>query len=164
MNHPYSPAHPAPCPRRQGFTLIELVVAMLIVSILAAIAIPGYSTYVRKSRRAEAKSALLSLASLEERYFSTQNVYTQTATDLGYTAWPATIGNGYYQIAQPTLVLATAPSSAAPAGTPATYTFVATPLGDQVKDTQCTSFTVGSGGVQTATMTGGTDNTATCWR
>jgi type IV pilus assembly protein PilE len=151
-------------PRRsRGFSLIELMIAVLVMSILAAIAIPAYSNYVRHSRRGEAKSALLDLAGLEERYFSTQNNYTQSATDLGYPSWPATVGNGYYQVAAPGYTAASAPTVAVPAGTPATYSFTATPLGDQVKDTQCGSFTVNSQGVQGASTAGGADNTQTCW-
>jgi type IV pilus assembly protein PilE len=141
--------------RMAGFTLIELVIAMLIVAMLAAIAIPGYSSYVRKARRTDAKSALLNLASLEERYFSTQNTYSTTSTDLGYPAWPVTITNEY-TIPAPSVLAATTAA-------PATYTFVATATGDQVKDTQCQTFTVTSTGLQTATNSAGTDNTATCW-
>jgi len=46
-------------PALRGFTLIELVVTMVIIAILAAIAIPSYTSYVRKGRRTDAKSALL---------------------------------------------------------------------------------------------------------
>ena len=60
----------ARAPRDRGFTLVELIVAMVILATLTAIAIPSYSIYVLKSHRTEAKSALLDLASLEERYFS----------------------------------------------------------------------------------------------
>ncbi|HEX3847563.1 MAG TPA: type IV pilin protein [Steroidobacteraceae bacterium] len=151
--------------RSKGFSLIELMIAVLIMSILAAIAIPAYSNYVRHSRRGEAKSALLDLAGLEERYFSTQNTYSGTSTDLGYPSWPATVGNGYYQVAAPAVTSATAPTSTQLAGTPATYSFTATPIGDQVKDTQCASFTVTASGVQSATQgtASGADNTQTCW-
>ena len=72
-------------PMHRGFTLIELVIAMVIVSILAALAIPSYSAYVRKSRRTDAKNALLDMASLEERFFTTNNTYSSTPSDLGYT-------------------------------------------------------------------------------
>ena len=149
--------------RRKGFTLVELVVTMVIAAILAAIAIPAYSNYVRKARRADAKSALLDLASLEERYFSTQNAYTAVAANLGYAAFPATVGSGgYYQIAAPTVVAAVAPTATTP-GTPATFSITATSRGDQLNDTQCGSFTVTSGGGQSA-LSGTTDTTATCWR
>jgi type IV pilus assembly protein PilE len=153
----------SPPRRSRGFSLIELMIAVLVLSILAAIAIPAYSNYVRQSRRGEAKSALLDLAGLEERYFSTQNTYSGTPGDLGYAAWPAQVGNGYYQVATPSVVTALAPSASSPAGTPAFYSFTATPVGDQVKDTNCASFTVNSLGVQGASTAGGADSTQSCW-
>jgi type IV pilus assembly protein PilE len=146
-----------------GMSLIELVIAMVIVGILASIAIPSYQSYVLKSHRTEAKTALLDLASMEERYFSTQNVYSALTTDLGYAGmWPVTVGSGYYQVQQPVLVPAVAPTAAVPGGTPATYTFVATPLGVQVNDLLCTSFMLTSGGVKTATGSDPNPN-VDCW-
>src|ERR1700677_2699535 len=103
-------ANYAPRRRNRGFTLGERVVAMVIVGVLAAIAIPSYTMYVLKSHRTEAKSALLDLASLEERYFSTANMYSETPTDLGYvgTAGVAfAVGSGYYNITTLTAVPAT---------------------------------------------------------
>jgi type IV pilus assembly protein PilE len=152
--------------RIRGFTLIELVVTMLIAAILAAIAIPAYSNYVRKARRVEAKSALLDIASLEERYFSTQQVYTQSLSDLGYaTGSPASVvvGNSYYSVAAPSVIGATAPT-ATTAGISATWSVVATAINDQLKDTTCRTFTVTSGGVQTSMDSSLNDTTSTCWR
>ncbi len=147
----------------RGFTLIELVVAMVIAAILAAIAIPSYNNYVRKGRRTDAKSALLDMASLEERYFTTNNVYSQNPADLGYPGYPVggpiPVGN-YYQVTIPAanFIAAAVPTAAAPGGTPASYSLVATPVGDQINDTACTSFTVTSAGVQSSTPAGGS-----CW-
>jgi type IV pilus assembly protein PilE len=144
-----------------GFTLVELLVAMVIAGILLAIAIPGYNGYVRQGRRTDAKSALLDMASMEERYFSMQNIYSQLTTDLGYTgAWPVTVGSGYYQVSISQFTPATLPTAASPGGTPATYTLQAVPVptGDQAKDTACTSFTLTSQGVQSSTPAGGS-----CW-
>jgi type IV pilus assembly protein PilE len=153
-------------PRTRGFTLVELVVTMVIAAILAAVAIPAYSNYVRKAHRTEAKSSLLGLASLEERYYSANNNYTQTPTDLGYsgTGAPFAVGSSYYNITTLTAVAAGAPTNALPGGTPATYNIVATAIGDQLKDTSCRTFTVTSGGVQSAADSSGTDSTAICWR
>ncbi len=148
---------------QKGFTLIELVVTMVIAAILAALAIPAYSSYVRKSHRTDAKTALLDMASLEERYFSTQNVYSQTWSDLGYSGTGAiSIGSGYYTVAAPVVTAAVAPTATS-VGSPATYTLVATAVGQQLKDTQCYQFTVTSGGVRTSVDSTNTDSTAACW-
>jgi type IV pilus assembly protein PilE len=146
--------------RHSGFTLIELIVAMVIAAILAAIAIPSYSTYVLKSHRTEAKSALLDIASLEERYFSANNKYTQTPSDLGYTGSAGTafnVGNNYYNVLV-AKVDATAPTTAIPGGTPATYALTATAIGTQLKDTTCLSFTLDQQGNQ------GPVANAACWK
>jgi type IV pilus assembly protein PilE len=150
-------------PRSKGFTLIELVVAMVIVGILAAIAVPAYSSYVLKSHRTDAKTALLDMASLEERFFSTNNSYSQTQSDLGYTGVvPFPVGSGYYNITVLTAVAATAPSGLTN-GTPASYIITAAATGNQVNDAACASFTINSAGQQSAT---GTDPQAStdCWQ
>jgi type IV pilus assembly protein PilE len=147
----------------KGFTLIELVVAMLIAAILAAIAIPSYSNYVRKSHRTDAKNALLDLASLEERFFSTNNVYSSTWSDLGYSGATAiTLGSGYYTVAVPSIFPATAPT-ATTVGVPATFTLVATAVNDQLKDSTCRTYTVTSAGARSATDASSNDTTASCW-
>lgn len=62
--------------RMKGFNLIELVVAIAIVGILAAVAYPSYNDSVRKSRRAEAKAMLAEQAQWMERIYSESFDYT----------------------------------------------------------------------------------------
>jgi type IV pilus assembly protein PilE len=153
-----------PARRQPGFTLIELVIAMVIASILAAIAIPSYTSYIMRSRRTEAKSALLNMASLEERYFSTNNTYSTTPSDLGYATTatvPFPVGSGYYNITALSVIPATPPANGTSAGTPAIYTITAAPVptNSQANDSGCTSFTITSGGVQSST-----GSSTTCWQ
>jgi type IV pilus assembly protein PilE len=159
----YFQSQRAPRSRASGFTLVELLITMVIASIIFAIAIPSYQSFIQKSRRTDAKSALLDLASLEERYFSVNNVYTNVPTNLGYpgAAPPFNVGSGYYKISQINVAAAVAPTTAAPAGTPASFNIVAVPVAGspQAGDAACTSFTVASGGVQTSTGT-----STTCWQ
>jgi type IV pilus assembly protein PilE len=137
-----------------GFTLIELMVTVAIVAILATVATTSYQSQVLKSRRTDAKSALLDLAGREERLYSTKNAYSSTATDLGYTgAFPITIGSGYYTVN----VEVPDPSFA---GAGASYRITATPGGSQVHDTDCATFVVRQTGAQTST---GTGTAPTCW-
>jgi type IV pilus assembly protein PilE len=145
-----------------GFTLIELMVVVLVVTILTVIAVPSYTNQVLKSHRTEAKSILMDIAAREERYFATNGLYSSTATDLGFSgSWPQSVGSGYYSIGAPTVVGATA-SSATAAATPAQFTFTATAQGTQVKDTQCYKLTITQAGAQTSATSGGTATTG-CW-
>ncbi len=43
---------------RKGFTLIELMIVVAIIGILAAVAIPGFMTYIKNSKTSEAKTNL----------------------------------------------------------------------------------------------------------
>jgi len=141
-------------PDSRGFTLVELMVVIVIASILMAIAVPSYKNSIRKSRRTDAKTALLDLAGREERFNSTNGSYSAIASQLGYAAFPTAVGSGYYTIAAPTVVVATT------ATTVSSFSITATPVvgSDQAKDTACGSFIVTSTGAQTVTGTA-TD----CW-
>jgi type IV pilus assembly protein PilE len=144
-------------PDTAGFTLVELMIVLLIASILIAIAVPSYNTEVRKSRRTDAKTALLDLAGREERFYNTNNNYSALPSDLGYGAgaFPMAVGNGYYDVN----VAFTAYNPGPPAVAP-TYTLTAYPVtADQLKDTQCTLFTLTSTGLQSSTP-----NTTVCWQ
>lgn len=68
----------------RGFTLIELMIAVVIIGILSAIAYPAYNEYVRKARRAEAKSMLQEIQLQQEKYRANHNSYG-TLSDLGWT-------------------------------------------------------------------------------
>jgi len=145
-----------------GFTLIELMVVVAIATILFAIAIPSYTSYIRQSRRTEAKTAVLDLAGREERYLSTNPAaYTDVPANLGYTGFGAgnPIGSGYYYltVCSPATVTCAPNPPAAPS-----YSIMATPVAtqSQANDAQCTSFSVDSTGQQFATGAGGT---AYCW-
>ena len=58
-----------------GFTLIELLVVIAIIGILAAIAIPQFAAYRRRSFEAQVKSDLHNAAVAEEAYFVNGNTY-----------------------------------------------------------------------------------------
>jgi type IV pilus assembly protein PilE len=148
--------------RVSGFTLIELMVVVLIITILTIIAVPSYLNQTLKSHRSEAKSVLMDLAGRQERFMATNGAYSSNATDMGYTGtWPQNVGSNYYNVSISNVAAAIA-GTATTAATPATFTFTATAIGNQTKDTQCYSFTINQAGLQSSATSGGTA-TSGCW-
>ncbi|MHA3080435.1 type IV pilin protein [Acinetobacter sp. ANC 5502] len=79
----------------RGFTLIEMMVAVVIVAILVAIAIPSYQEYARRSRAAQAQQEMQRLAILLDRWkarnFNYKGFSTTTTTVSTTTSYPYTI-------------------------------------------------------------------------
>ena len=67
---------------QRGFTLIELLIVVVIIGILAAIAIPQFSSTKQKAFDAAAKSDLRNMMGAQETYFAETAVYADNLTDL----------------------------------------------------------------------------------
>lgn len=135
--------------RSNGFTLIELMIAVAILGIIVAIAYPTYLDQVRKSRRADAQSALLEAANREERYYTSEYEYTATLGDGGLGMSDLTDNEAYkIQIDQ-----ADADS----------FSISAIATGDQVND-DCTKLTINQLGEKTANdQSASADISHECW-
>lgn len=66
----------------RGFSLIELLLTLVIVSVLLSIALPSYESYQKRSRLIEGRSALLGLQVELERYYRRYRRYPNSLSEL----------------------------------------------------------------------------------
>lgn len=79
--------------KHRGFTLLELLIAVVIVGLLASIAIPNLLDMRKRARTSEARANLGTIWVLQEAYHAEYNFYNRPSTDLapglydGSTGW-----------------------------------------------------------------------------
>ncbi len=133
------PGHPR---RIAGFTLIEMMIVVAAIAILAAVALPSYREYIKKSRRAEAQSYLMTIAARQQQFLVDTRGFSALSPD-NIASQPANVAASY------TVTIATA------AGPPPTFTLTATPTTDQSTE-KCGTLTINQAGAKTAAIPG-------CW-
>ena len=131
--------------RSKGFTLIEVMIVVMVISILSAIAYASYQRNVIESRRKAATGCLMEVGQFMERYYTTNLTYVNAATP-GLQC--RTDLAAFYTIG---------------VGTPTAtgYALTATPVGQQaLKDTRCGTLGLTQTGAKTET---GTGTVVDCW-
>lgn len=149
-----------------GFTLIELFIAVAIIGVLVAIALPAYRESIARSRRVDAQVALGGLAVAMERYYSSQTPATYAGATIGAggifpNQSPLDGARKFY-----TLSITLSPNTTTPTG----FTLRATPIaGSGQQSDRCGTFTLASTGLRGLEIGGsavpGSDTRiADCWR
>ena len=133
--------------KQSGFTLIEVMIAVVIIGILASIAYPSYTQYVTRTYRDSAKACLSEYAHAMERRYSAKLSYAGEDPKLE-CASASSLGSRYTitvtDIAQDT------------------FTATATPTALQAaKETQCGTMSIDQKGQRTATV--GETKSNQCW-
>jgi type IV pilus assembly protein PilE len=117
--------------REHGVTLIELLIVVVLIGILAAIAVPSYSAYIKRGQRAAAKAALEQAAQLLERNYTSSGCYDFTdaasCTNRAGNAFVLPINAAPNDGGQFTYLVALDAPPAGPAGQ--TFSVSATPCG-----------------------------------
>lgn len=128
----------------KGFTLLELMIAVAVLGILLAIAVPNYMEYVTKSRRAEAESDMLQIRLGLEKWRANNNSYSATLANADFTD-----NNDYYNY-----VIQKNSGGGAPDGS--NYYIKATAQGVQAtRDAACTPLSLDQSGIK---------GPAGCWK
>ena len=128
-----------------GFTLIELLIAVAIIGVLATVALPAWNDQVLKSRRADARNALL-LAQIEQEKYRANNLsYAASMSDIGLASYTSTSRDYYW--------LKVENASAT------TFVISATPTDNQANDTDCGTFAISETGPHNTNPYAG----ASCW-
>jgi type IV pilus assembly protein PilE len=125
--------------KQTGFTLIELMITILLISIILGISVPSYRSYVLRAGRTDASTALLRVAAAQERFYLQNGTYAGNgvlAVDPpnGLGIANSKSERGYYD-------LAIAPDAG---GLTIGYIFTATvdATGKQKDDSDCTSISI----------------------
>lgn len=112
--------------RQTGFTLIEVMIAVAVVAILAAIAYPSYSRYVERARVTDGQAAVMEIAAQMERCYTVTADYSGCRTSLGYNA-AVSSEDGHYNVT---------------VATPNASTFTITANADDANQVACAQLTL----------------------
>jgi type IV pilus assembly protein PilE len=143
-----------------GFTLIELMIAVAIVGILAAIGYPSYQEHVSTTKRAECAGALVGFAGAMERFFTKNNTYVGAGS----------AGGGGNTTGAPTVYPTQCPVDGGvatynlniQAATASTFTVQAARTGSQAND-KCGTLTLSNTGLKGVTGADTGITTQDCW-
>lgn len=127
--------------RIKGFSLIELMIAVVIVGILAAVAVPSYQNYVIKANRAAAQAFMMDVDSRQKQYLLDARSYLDVADNSGFSdlgmSVPAEVSD-FYDVTVTT------------SSTPPAFTITAVPIAGS-KQANDDTLTLNSSGTKTPT-------------
>jgi type IV pilus assembly protein PilE len=142
--------------RARGFTLVEIVTALVVIAVLTAVAVPMWRVHLLRVRRADAITSLVAVQNAQDKYFG-RNARYATGAQLT-TAEPEGLGlrtrsdHGYYDL-----------DVQSGDGLAFTATARANDESGQSADTRCVQLSIDQNGIRRAVDSTGKDRSADCW-
>jgi type IV pilus assembly protein PilE len=142
--------------RTLGFTLAEILTALIVIAVLVALSVPMWRTHQLRVHRADGRAALIAAQTAQDKFFGNNARYASGA-EITAPA-PAGLGlkplseHGFYRI-----VIKASPDGLA-------YTATANAARGQDEDSRCVELSLDQNGRRRAVDSNGTDRSADCWR
>ncbi len=128
---------------QHGFSLLEILIVLAIISILSAVAIPSYTHYLTKAHRLEAEITLIKIAGILEKYYISHNTYQNAEIQ---ALVPAKQKNYRFELTM---------------ADDADFILTAHPLAEQeIRDVECGTLTLTAKGEKSIS---GSNVSAECW-
>lgn len=138
--------------QQRGFSLMELMVAVTIIGIIVAVALPSYNSHMLNTRRTTATSCVVEMAQFLERVYTTNMDYSKDSAGVATALPNSSCRNDLTPFYTLSLV-----------ATAQTFTLTATPIGAQEQDEHCGILTLNHTGARTAAGSGTADKVRECW-
>lgn len=138
--------------QQRGFNLMELMVAVTIIGIIVAVALPSYNSHMLNTRRTAVTACMMEMAQFMERIYTTSMDYSKDNTNADTVLPNSSCRNDL----APFYTLTLDPS-------PTTFILVASPIGPQLKDTNCATLTLDQAGTRTAANSSAVSKVRECW-
>ncbi|WP_293373090.1 type IV pilin protein [Nevskia sp.] len=165
----YRTSRPSRPSSQAGFSLLELMIALVVVGILAAIALPSYRSYVLRSNRALVRAILVDIAAkLEAEALASRGIYPTNFDFYLAGGTPPILDKTEIDLDREGHITANAMAASTyrisltpleTAAVPRRYRLTATAVNNQAQDQACATLVVESNGLRTATP----GNNAVCW-
>lgn len=150
--------------RGAGFTLIEVMIVLAIVGVLVAIALPAYTDYIARARRADARTQLVQAAQFMQRFYAANDSFAKDRADNDV------LGQMPANLLQSPADNAKAYDLAIPQDTLTATSFelrMVPVTGGMMDGDKCGTFTLNSAGARGVLLVEGAGDIAlrdTCWR
>jgi type IV pilus assembly protein PilE len=131
--------------KQQGFSLIELMIAVAIIGLLAAVAYPSYQDQVRKGNRAAAQAFMMEVSQAQQNHLMNNRSYATSLTALGVST-PSDVSS-YYTVGT---------NLGVSAGPPPTFTLQLDPISGTIQAVDGSLCITNAGARTRNCQTGGT--------